>query len=159
VADLWAFLSDPHNQAILSWLGGGLVVVAGGAWTVIKFMVGPKDKGEGGAAPAPSRTVVRADRGGIAGGRDVSVRTSHGLSGLYAVLLISLVVGAVLLAGGLLGKRITAMSGVAAGGDISGSTITTAPSATVNGSGIANTGTQTFQEPVTIGGNPPEKAK
>jgi hypothetical protein len=31
VTNLWAFLADPHNQAVLGWLGGGLVVLAGGA--------------------------------------------------------------------------------------------------------------------------------
>ena len=70
------------------------------------------------------RTTIQADRNGIAGGRDVSVRTSHGLSGLQITLLVLVVVGAVLLAGGLLGNRITATNSAGTGGDITDSTVT-----------------------------------
>jgi hypothetical protein len=72
------------------------------------------------AAPPLGQTTVRADRRGIAGGRDVSVRTSRGLSGLAVVLLVLAVVGAVLLAGSLLGDRITATNSAGTGGDITG---------------------------------------
>ena len=34
---------DPEKRAILSWLGGGVVVVAGGIWTVLTFVVEHKD--------------------------------------------------------------------------------------------------------------------
>ena len=64
------------------------------------------------------------DRGGIAGGGNVSVRTSHSLSGLQITLLVLVVVGAVLLAGGLLGNRITAPNSAGTGGTITGSTVT-----------------------------------
>ena len=30
---IWTWLSDPENQKTLGWLGGGVVVIAGGAWT------------------------------------------------------------------------------------------------------------------------------
>ncbi len=30
---IWTWLSDPENQKTLRWLGGGVVVIAGGAWT------------------------------------------------------------------------------------------------------------------------------
>jgi hypothetical protein len=77
------------------------------------------------AAPPLGPATARADRGGIAGGRDVSVRTSHGLSGLMVILLVLVVVGTVLLAGSLLGKRVTSsQGGVAIGGDVTGSSIT-----------------------------------
>ena len=36
-------LKDPDKRAILSWLGGGAVVVAGGIWTVVTFVVEHKD--------------------------------------------------------------------------------------------------------------------
>ena len=123
--DLWALLGDPRIQATLSWVGGGLAVLAGGVWAVVKFLAG--QKGGGGAAPPPPASVeVLADRGGVAAGRDVSVRASHGLSGLPVILLVLAAVGAVLLAGGLLGDRITAtQGGVAVGGDVSGSTVVT----------------------------------
>jgi tetratricopeptide (TPR) repeat protein len=97
---LWAFLSDPRNQATLGFLGGGLVACAGGAWAVLKFLAGGRD-GAGAATPSPGPSTVLADRGGFAAGRDVSVRTTHGLSGAHAVLLVALVLGAVLLAEGL----------------------------------------------------------
>ena len=70
------------------------------------------------------RTTVQVDRGGIAGGGNVSVRTSHSLSGLQITLLVLVVVGAVLLAGGLLGNRITATNSARTGGNITGSTVT-----------------------------------
>jgi hypothetical protein len=75
------------------------------------------------AVDAGYRDKVRADRGGIAGGRDVSMRTSHGLLGQWVVLLALVAVGAVLLVGSLLGNRITAIGGVATGGDVSNSKI------------------------------------
>ena len=34
---IWDWLSDDSNRAIISWIGGGLVVIAGGFWTIIKF--------------------------------------------------------------------------------------------------------------------------
>jgi hypothetical protein len=124
--DLWAFLGDPQNQATLSWLGGGLVVLAGGTWAVVKFFAG-RESGNDKAAPPPVRIMVRADQGGIVGGRDVSMQTNQGVSGLQAVFLVAVVVGGVLLAGGLLGAWITAQNcGIATGGDIRGSTITAA---------------------------------
>jgi hypothetical protein len=123
VDDLWALLGDPRIQATLSWVGGGLAALAGGAWAVVKFLA--SQKSGGGAAPSAASVEAMADRGGVAAGRDVSVRVSHGLSGLPVVLLVLAVVGAVLVAGGLLGGRITAtQGGVAIGGDVSGSTVT-----------------------------------
>lgn len=37
ISDLWALVSDEANRAILTWFGGGIVVVASGTWAVIKF--------------------------------------------------------------------------------------------------------------------------
>jgi hypothetical protein len=34
---VWAFLKDPGNQPVLSWIGGGVVVASGGIWAVVKF--------------------------------------------------------------------------------------------------------------------------
>lgn len=64
--ELWAFLSDPSNRATLSWIGGGIVVVASGVWTVLTFF--RRTKGDG-----RSTDTVTADRGGIAAGRDAHV--------------------------------------------------------------------------------------
>ena len=34
-----AFLRDEGNRALLGWIGGGLVVLAGGLWVVFTFYV------------------------------------------------------------------------------------------------------------------------
>jgi hypothetical protein len=54
---IWRFVSD--NQQVLSWLGGGCVVVAGGIWTVAKFFL-KREK------PKPVSAVS-----GVAAGRDI----------------------------------------------------------------------------------------
>jgi hypothetical protein len=66
---LWAFISDPANQATLAWLGGGLVTAVGAFWTAFVYLRA-KPKGEG---PSAAGTNVRAERGGLAAGRDVHV--------------------------------------------------------------------------------------
>ena len=37
LSSIWDFLKDGSNQAVLSWIGGGIVVVAGGLWAAFKF--------------------------------------------------------------------------------------------------------------------------
>jgi hypothetical protein len=54
---IWRFVSD--NQQVLSWFGGGCVVVAGGIWTVTKFFL-KREK------PKPVSAVS-----GVAAGRDI----------------------------------------------------------------------------------------
>jgi hypothetical protein len=54
---LWQFVTD--NRDTLSWLGGGVVIVAGGVWTVTKFFL-KREK------PRPVTAV-----GGVAAGRDI----------------------------------------------------------------------------------------
>jgi hypothetical protein len=58
------FLKD--NQAILSWIGGGIVVVASGLFAIVKLFV--KSGGENQSNPD-----VNADRGSVAAGRDINV--------------------------------------------------------------------------------------
>lgn len=67
MSELWKFISDDQNRALLSWIGGGLVVVIGGIWAVIKYRSSRKEN-----STAPQ---VSASRGGIAAGRDI--RDSH----------------------------------------------------------------------------------
>lgn len=55
----WNWLKDPANQQTLGWVGGGVAIVAGGIWAVVKFFA----KTEGDGTPPPS---VKADRGGVA---------------------------------------------------------------------------------------------
>jgi hypothetical protein len=59
------FLKD--NQAVLSWIGGGIVAVATGIWAVVKFIA---KSGDQKPSKQPS---VNADHGSIAAGRDISV--------------------------------------------------------------------------------------
>jgi hypothetical protein len=40
-ASIWNFLKD--NQAILSWIGGGIAAVAAGSWAVVKFVAKNSD--------------------------------------------------------------------------------------------------------------------
>jgi hypothetical protein len=35
---LWTFISKPANRAILGWLGGGAIVVAGGMWALVTYL-------------------------------------------------------------------------------------------------------------------------
>lgn len=65
---LWTFLSDPDNQQTLAWIGGGLAAVAVGIWAVVKVFLARRTT----SAPPPS-TSIKADRGGIAAGRDVKI--------------------------------------------------------------------------------------
>jgi hypothetical protein len=63
---IWGFLQDESNRTVLAWIGGGMVVVAGGLWTVIRFLMSKKEKGESASAPN-----VTASHGGVAVGRDI----------------------------------------------------------------------------------------
>ena len=46
---IWRFVTE--NQQTLGWLGGGVVVVAGGIWTVAKFFLS-RESPSLGASPA-----------------------------------------------------------------------------------------------------------
>lgn len=123
--DIWAFLSDPQSREVLTWLGGGLVVVAGGAWTVIKFFATREVRAKAGPTP-PSHRVTSRD--GVAAGGNVSIGNRHGLTGWQPVLLVLAVAGAVLLAASFAGNRATATGGSAAvGGDVGGDVTVSVP--------------------------------
>ena len=62
--ELLNFLRDPTNQALLSWIGGGFVVVVGAMWAAFKFFISRKT-----AAPAENKP-VSADRGSVVIARD-----------------------------------------------------------------------------------------
>jgi hypothetical protein len=62
--DIWTFLQDEHNRATLGWLGGGLVVVAGGIWTIVRFFFSKRSEK---TAPMPTTSVS----GGVVAGRDI----------------------------------------------------------------------------------------
>jgi hypothetical protein len=75
LSSIWDFLKDGSNQAVLSWIGGGIVVVAGGLWAVLKFFF-PKEKDK--SPPPPS---VHSDHGSFAAGRDIRNNTIDKRSG------------------------------------------------------------------------------
>src|ERR1700730_6668499 len=60
-------IKNPDTRAILSWLGGGAVVAAGGIWTVVTF-VDHKD-----ASDKKGGTVITLSGQGINSGRDTNI--------------------------------------------------------------------------------------
>jgi hypothetical protein len=75
LSSIWDFLKDGSNQALLSWIGGGIVVVAGAFWAALKFFF-PRDKNKSASPPS-----VHADHGGVAAGRDIRNNTIDKRSG------------------------------------------------------------------------------
>jgi hypothetical protein len=65
MSSIWTFVRKPSNQRLLSWLGGGGAVAAAGIWAVVTYIW---------PAHHPP-TVVCAEQGSIAAGRDVSGNT------------------------------------------------------------------------------------
>jgi tetratricopeptide (TPR) repeat protein len=65
---LGGIFKDPDKRAILSWLGGGAVVVAGGIWTVITFVVEHKDAHD----KKGGDTAITQSGQGTASGRDTT---------------------------------------------------------------------------------------
>jgi hypothetical protein len=66
LAGSWRWLRNAGNRTVLGWLGGGLVVLAGGLWIAFTHF----------AASPPKPPSVSADRGSFAAGGDV--RTGGG---------------------------------------------------------------------------------
>jgi hypothetical protein len=64
MTSIWTFVKKSENRAILSWIGGGVVVVAGGLWAVVTFLW-----------PDHSPTTVCAQQGSISAGRTASGNT------------------------------------------------------------------------------------
>jgi hypothetical protein len=64
-ASVWEFVQDESNRALISWVGGGIVVVIGGLWAVFKFS---RSKQKPEVPPPPT---VSASGGGVAAGRDI----------------------------------------------------------------------------------------
>jgi hypothetical protein len=124
MSEIWSFLTQPENQETLSWLGGGLVVACGGLWVVLKFFLSRSRSGGGSAGAAAAPSPVSADRGGIAGGRDVRIDNRSGMPPGHLVLLVLAFLGAVLFAVSQAGNRVSVSNGVGIGGNVEGSTIT-----------------------------------
>jgi hypothetical protein len=60
MGSLWTFIGKPRNRQVLSWIGGGIVAVAAGAWTVVTY-VWPADE---------TAKIVCAQQGSIAAGHN-----------------------------------------------------------------------------------------
>ncbi len=71
LSSIWDFLKDGTNQAVLSWIGGGIAAVAAGIWAIVKFMAKIGDQ----KSPGPS---VGADRSSMAAGRDMKINVRGG---------------------------------------------------------------------------------
>jgi hypothetical protein len=69
MGSLWSFIANSKNQKTLAWLGSGLVVAAGGAWAVFTHIWPAHD------AARDAATVVCAQQGSVAAGRDASGNT------------------------------------------------------------------------------------
>ncbi|MGH6858295.1 MAG: hypothetical protein ACRECP_11860, partial [Methylocella sp.] len=65
---LGEIFKDPDKRAILSWLGGGTVVVAGGIWTVLTFVIEHKDSQDKKGSPT-----VNLSGQGIASGGNTNI--------------------------------------------------------------------------------------
>jgi hypothetical protein len=64
---LWKFFTNSKNREILSWLGGGVVVIATGIWVAIVYFFPPHE------ASGPAS--VQANCGGVAIGGNVTGTT------------------------------------------------------------------------------------
>lgn len=120
--DIWTFLTDPENRIVLSWLGGGLIVVCGGLWTVMTFFLGRKRPTSTKPSPALSQ---RAKQGSLAAGGDIHIKQSSGLSGVSIVLLVLALAGAAIVIAVNTAGRTAVVKGCgsATAGDLSGSTV------------------------------------
>jgi hypothetical protein len=77
MSSFWRFLRDKHNQQVLGWLGGGLVVLATGLWVAIVHFFPPLKPSEA-KSPEPIPFNIRADCGGVAIGGNVTGATITG---------------------------------------------------------------------------------
>jgi hypothetical protein len=74
---LWRFLRDKHNQQVLGWLGGGLVVLATGLWVAVVYFFPPLQPPSA-QSPEAMPINVQADCGGVAIGGNVTGATITG---------------------------------------------------------------------------------
>ncbi len=77
LAQIWTFLADPENRTIVAWIFGGLMTAIGGLWTVFKYFNDKKQttgKADSNLKVSSENVNVRADRGGMAAGRNLNVR-------------------------------------------------------------------------------------
>lgn len=67
---IWHFLQDEKKQRLLTFIGGGFAMAAGGLWAAfVHFYPAPEAK------PGPPEKQIEADCGSVAIGGDVSGAT------------------------------------------------------------------------------------
>ena len=54
---LWSIIAKPKNRQILSWIGGGVIAVAAGAFAVVTYLWPPHD-GKGGTNCAQNASIA-----------------------------------------------------------------------------------------------------
>ncbi len=119
ISGIWTFLTNPENQATLTWIGGAIVGVTSAAWGAYRVLWPKPPEGRG----AGDSQVRSADgRSNVAGG-SVTIVQRNGLSGVELIIVLVILVGALVAVAGLIGDRIVANGGAAIGGDVSGSEI------------------------------------
>lgn len=72
-------IRDPENRGALSWLGGGVVVLASGIWFAVTYYFPPA------APPVAEEPAVQAEDGSIASGRDTNIEGGVRLGGSSAL--------------------------------------------------------------------------
>jgi hypothetical protein len=72
---LWSFLAKPGNRKILSWLGGGAVVVIAGLWAAFVYFFPPKNDGESREPQVKIESGVKAGNCSIANSGTASGNT------------------------------------------------------------------------------------
>jgi threonine/homoserine efflux transporter RhtA len=123
VTDLWAFLTDPANQATLGWLGGGLATVTGALWTAFVWFrsrpsQAPAARGE---PPRAAAGIGVAAAGDVHVGRDLVVNDRRWSPAALALLALGV---AALAAAVLVGGDRSVGTGVLNDGTIQNSPIT-----------------------------------
>ena len=69
--ELWDFLKDPENRAVLNWIGSGIVALFAAAWAIFIYFRPPRPAQ---SAPAQSSAVqVTAQSGAFAAGGSVTI--------------------------------------------------------------------------------------
>ena len=72
MSSVWSFITKPTNRQILSWIGGGLVIVATGTWAVVTYVWPP---------PHDGAKTVCAQQGVVFGGNVSGSRVTNTASG------------------------------------------------------------------------------
>jgi hypothetical protein len=116
---MWDFLSDPQNQQTLSWLGGGLAVVCGGLWALLRFVLERRSRGG-----SPATETVPGAPPILAPGRDLRIDRRSGVPPVQLLLIVLALVGALVFAVSQAGNKVSVTNGVGVGGNVEGSTIT-----------------------------------